>query len=294
MFKLWKQEAKHPDGMSSRVSAREAATLKVVACLRTDAGCQREVNEDSVRYVKPNDPELSASRGELAIVADGMGGALAGEVASRIAVEAVARAYYEKAGEAQRALKLAFIEANRQLYKASISDESLRGMGTTCTALVLREGTAFAAYVGDSRLYLLRRGQIYLMTEDHSAVMEMVKHGVITMQEARHHTDKNIILRALGVAPAIEVATWESSLQLQDGDQYLLCTDGLYDVVEDEEIKEVMSCAPDPQDSCGRLIALARERGGPDNITAAIIALRSARPFEVQSVRATCEVEIKR
>ena len=135
-----------------------------------------------------------------------MGGHSAGEVASGMAVELIPQLYYEAKGEPKVALKEAVEEANRRINNAAAADDSKRGMGTTSTALVIQDGQAFAAHVGDSRLYMQRDGKIYRLTEDHSAVMEMVKLGLITLEESRTHEDKNVILRALGTAPQVEVA----------------------------------------------------------------------------------------
>lgn len=248
---------------------------EIVASVQTDKGCVREANEDSGRYTKPNDATLLVNKGTLLIVADGMGGHASGEVASGMAVELVSRLYYQGQGDSPEAvLKEAVEEANRLIYAASTTDENLNGMGTTCTALALRQGVAFSAHVGDSRIYLRRGGQIYLMTEDHSAVMEMVKHGVITLEEARHHADKNVILRALGTSPEVEATAWEKPLPIHIGDQFLLCSDGLYDLVEDEEIGQALAHATDPHEACEQLIALAKQRGGHDNITVGIVHIQ--------------------
>ena len=251
--------------------AREKYDL--VTSVLSDVGCVRELNEDSGGCVLPDDAGLRASKGVLAIVADGMGGHSAGEVASGLAVEIVSRVYYEEDDEPQSALKKAFQEANRGIYKAAEKDESKKGMGTTCTALVLQNGTAISAHVGDSRLYLVRESQIYLMTEDHSAVMEMVKAGMLTLEQARHHPDKNVILRAMGSHPEVEVATWQEPFPIKAGDSFLVCSDGLYDLVEDEEIKQIVMIN-NPQAACENLIALAKERGGHDNITVVITSLK--------------------
>lgn len=279
----------------TRSGAVLAAQLdyEIVASIQTDKGCVREANEDSGRYTKPNDETILLNKGTLLIVADGMGGHASGEVASGLAIELVSRLYYQGQGDSQTVLKEAVEEANRLIYTASMKDEKLNGMGTTCTALALQQGVAFAAHVGDSRIYLWRGGQVYLMTEDHSEVMEMVRHGVITMEEARHHADKNVILRALGTSPEVEAATWEEPMPIQIGDQFLLCSDGLHDLVEDEEIGQALAKASGPHEACEQLIALAKERGGHDNITVGILSIQPAESniSGVQNLRVTRELK---
>ena len=255
-------------------AAAAAATrpLELVASVQTDKGCVRELNEDSARFVRPSDPAQLAARGALAIVADGMGGHSAGEVASRMAVELVSRLYYETKGEAGAALRHAVEEANRLIHAAAAEDASKEGMGTTCTALAVRGDQAVAAHVGDSRLYMLRDGQLYQLSEDHSAVMEMVKLGIISKEEARTHEDKNVILRALGTSPEVEVSVIEP-FRVGVGDRYLLCSDGLYDLVLDDEIAAALAGAADVHAAGERLIQTAKERGGHDNITVGIVAI---------------------
>ncbi|MGH9766504.1 MAG: Stp1/IreP family PP2C-type Ser/Thr phosphatase [Blastocatellia bacterium] len=247
--------------------------FEVVASVLTDTGCRREINEDCGSFINPTDPSLLARKGCLAIVADGMGGHAAGEVASRIAVVVISRIYYQSDGDAQAALEEAFRAANHEIYDTAMKDRSLYGMGATCTALTLRDGEARVAHIGDSRLYLVRDGEIYLMTEDHSVVMEMVRRGQIEIAEARRHPQKNVILRALGARPEASIETWPEPLLTRPGDQFLLCSDGLSDLVEDEEIKRtVLSSAPNS--ACKTLIAMAKERGGHDNITVGLFSLR--------------------
>lgn len=284
------------NGSGAVAATAELTEYEIAASVQTDKGCVREANEDSGRYAKPNDRTLLLNKGTLLIVADGMGGHASGEVASGMAVELVSRLYYQGQGDSQAVLKEAVEEANRLIYAASIKDEKLNGMGTTCTALVLQQGVAFSAHVGDSRIYLRRGGQVYLMTEDHSAVMEMVKHGIITMEEARHHADKNVILRALGTSPEVEAATWEKPQPIQIGDQFLLCSDGLYDLVEDAEIDQALANATGPHEACEQLIALAKQRGGHDNITVGIVHIQPAggdnsSSADSQNLRITREVE---
>jgi PPM family protein phosphatase len=261
----------------------------------SDVGCVRESNEDNVRHTMPHDPDTLARQGILVMVADGMGGHACGEIASGIAVETISRVYYEKAAEPGQALRHAFEEANRAIHNAARKDQSKKGMGTTCTALALRGGMAFSAHVGDSRLYLMRGGDIYLMSEDHSAVREMVRQGLITGEAARNHPQKNVITRALGTQLRVEVDVYEP-FPVQADDCFLLCSDGLYDLVEDAEIKRVV-LADDLAAACKSLIELAKNRGGHDNVTVAIVAVKplatepSAQSESVE-IPATRELEI--
>ena len=291
MFKRNKKSKKDKGSVKETVALAQPGRFDVVASLLSDVGCVRELNEDSGACIQPDNSELRASKGSLFLVADGMGGHSAGEVASRLAVDVITRIYYEDAGDPESALKKAFREANREIHKAAEKDESKTGMGTTCTALVLQNGTAISAHVGDSRLYLVRQQAIYLMTEDHSAVMEMVKAGLITIEQARHHPDKNVILRAMGSHPEVEVSSWNAPLPVRGGDKFVLCSDGLYDLVEDDEIKERVA-ERDPHSACETLIGLARERGGYDNITVGVIAVESARAEGTRRVKETREAEV--
>jgi serine/threonine protein phosphatase PrpC len=313
MFKLWKKNSKKAGADKARTAplrrqtraaeapaaeapaaqdmVGRAGKFEIVASVQTDVGCHRELNEDCGRIVQPGDSALLAKKGRLVVVADGMGGHSAGEVASSMAVEVINRSYYDDPDDAPSALKNAFHEANRRIHESSLRDKSRNGMGTTCTALVLWNGSALAAHVGDSRLYLIRNEQIYLMTEDHSAVMELVKRGLLTLADARHHPDKNVILRALGSHPSVEVTSWEVPLPVRDGDRFLLCSDGLYDLVEDNEIMSAV-ISEDPHGACGSLITLAKNRGGYDNITVAVLAVSAAESAAPEPVRATREFRV--
>ena len=290
MFRRTRKSSAKPEKVRETVALREPSRFDVVASMLTDVGCVREVNEDSGTFIQPDDPEVLSRKGLLSLVADGMGGHSSGEVASRMAVEVITRTYYEDGGEPQSALKKAFREANRAIHKTAEKDDTKTGMGTTCTALVLQNGTAISAHVGDSRLYLVREGSIYLMTEDHSAVMEMVKAGLISLEQARHHPDKNVILRAMGSHAEVEVTTWQEPFPVKAGDRFLLCSDGLYDLVEDEEIKRIVE-SEEPRSACASLIALAKERGGHDNISVGIVSLLPEGESQTKPVPQTREVE---
>jgi protein phosphatase len=286
MFALWKKlrnrSAHHQENQAQMTlltpTGHDRPALveyEIEGLVATDIGCHRQVNEDRASFIKPDDEERLARKGVLMIVADGMGGHAAGEMASSLAVEIISRVYYETSLEARAALEKAFHQANHEIYRTAQQDHKLSGMGTTCTALALCQGLAFCAHIGDSRLYLVRGGEIYLMSEDHSAVMEMVRRGLMSLEAARHHADKNIILRALGTHPELKIAVWEQPFPVQPEDRFVLCSDGLYDLVEDEEIKQAVLSA-ELQTACRNLIALAKERGGHDNITVGLLRLAAA------------------
>ncbi|MFN8060484.1 MAG: PP2C family serine/threonine-protein phosphatase [Vicinamibacterales bacterium] len=252
----------------------ESPNLDVVVAADTDVGRVRTTNEDSVLAVVPSDAEIRRVRGALTVVADGMGGHAAGEVASSLAIDVVGRAYYEHEGSPREALLAAFEDANRAIFEAA-KTAGQHGMGTTCCALVVCRGHAFCANVGDSRLYLVRGDHIYLMTTDDSAVQDLVTKGVITLDEARHHADRNVILRALGTHETVAVASWSQPFPVRVGDIFVLCSDGLYDLVEDDEIRRTVLSADGPS-ACRALISEAKHRAGTDNISVAIVQLKEA------------------
>ncbi len=244
----------------------------ITASFRSDIGRHREGNEDCWLLEQPRDESLLKQKGILALVADGMGGHAAGDVASKLAASVIRAKYYDSDAPPAQALEESLRAANRALHQMARKQSHLRGMGTTCTALVLWNDVALSAQVGDSRLYLIRNDQIYLMSEDHSAVMEMVRRGAMSLADARQHEDKNIILRALGPQPTVQVSTWQTPFPLRDGDQFVLCSDGLYDLVRDDEIQQTISTRA-PSEACEHLIAVANERGGHDNITIGIVQI---------------------
>jgi protein phosphatase len=251
------------------MKSQNSTTLS--ASIQTDAGCIRKANEDSGRYVRPNDDETQSRKGTLTIVADGMGGHSSGEVASQMAVELISRNYYsDQERDATKALRKAVESANTEIFITSMVNRKFFGMGTTIIALVLLNDRAFAAHVGDSRLYRLRERKLELLTVDHSQVMEMVKQGIITLEEARNHDDKNVILRAVGTQPVVEVEM-SDVFAVKPNDQFLLCSDGLCDMLEDEEIRRIWLDAKDVAAACEQMIEEAKRRGGNDNITVGIV-----------------------
>jgi protein phosphatase len=247
--------------------------------VRSDPGLKRTSNEDSYS----TRPDVG-----LFVVADGMGGHVAGEVASRVAVEAIEAFIHETAGadknrtwpfpfdpsvslEANR-LRAAFRLANRKIASAIADSQDLRGMATTASAVLLGPQGASVAHVGDSRVYVLRSGKLEQITHDHSWVEEQVRAGTLTPTAARQHPWRNVVTRALsgGEDPEVDV----TDIVPRAGERYLLCSDGLFTVVPDGRIAELLGDMKAPLEAIsGALVAAANDAGGPDNITALILQI---------------------
>lgn len=268
-----------------------APELRIEAAVASDPGCVREVNEDCARIIRPDSPEQLARHGVLAVVCDGMGGHEAGEVASQLAVDTIARHVAADNGDPLAMLPRALQAANRAIFAAADATPARRGMGTTCIALLLRGGLAYGAHVGDSRLYLIRHGELFRMTEDHSAVAQLVRDGIISREEARRHPDRNVISRALGSHRDVQVTGWPQPFAVHPGDTFLLSSDGLHDLVGEAELLATAG-GTHPQVACDRLVALARQAGGHDNISVAILAMRAAEDPDRPAPRATRAVEV--
>ncbi len=247
--------------------------MRFVSYAITDKGVVRPRNEDS--YFQDDDLHLY-------VVADGMGGHKGGDVASNMAVaeiENVVRSWEpdqhnEITGvdgpvpEEEAKLVTALKRANTRIWKESEQNPERRGMGTTSTGMLVSNGQATVAHVGDSRAYLIRDNRMMQITEDHSWVNEQVKAGFITDEEARNHRLKNLITRSLGHEATVKVDVVR--LKLEEGDRCFLCSDGLTNLVRDEEIKDIATRLP-PQQALEELVRLANERGGHDNITAVMV-----------------------
>ena len=227
---------------------------------KTDVGMVRDVNQD---YVFVSDTPIG-SLPNLLIVADGMGGHKAGEYASRFATEVVKEEIAKSREESPEAMMTqAIITANQKLREEAEQDQRLHGMGTTLVVATIIDKTLYFANVGDSRLYLINNG-IKQLSKDHSLVQEMVRLGGINQEEAKHHPDKNIITRAVGGREKVEVDFFEYRLKI--GDTILMCTDGLSNMVEDEEILGIVRRSRDVVEAVEQLIESAKEHGGSDNI----------------------------
>lgn len=247
--------------------------MQLSVAATTDVGRIRAGNEDSL-YADA-DPE----RG-LFIVADGMGGHAAGEIASEMAVQIVAREMAEvrsMAGEPPLlAMASALRAANRAIFERTIVEADKQGMGTTASCLMLGTGRFIIGHIGDSRIYLLRDGVFRQVTKDHSYVQEQVDAGFLTPEQARYHPYSNVITRCVGANAAVEADVLTGELQI--GDLYLVASDGLTGMVEDPQLKKIMETKATPGAMVNSMINEANKRGGLDNITAIVVQVMSLKP----------------
>lgn len=251
--------------------------MRIVSCGITDVGLKRSQNEDNFLI----NEELN-----LFVVADGMGGHNGGEYASAICVNTVEEIVESmEVGDevpideddpvelVREKLRYALRLSGRRIYEKAAESPEFHGMGTTAVAMLVENGNAFIAHVGDSRLYLVRGDRVEQVTEDHSFVARQVKAGVLTEEEAKSHRMRNVIYRSLGYQEDVEVDV--QVLAIKNGDRFLLCSDGLSGHVEDHEIFDFLNHGG-PQDAARRMIDLACDRGGEDNITAVVALVDEA------------------
>ena len=261
-------------GLRSPPPTRRPITLAPNFCYtcagRTDVGVIRSGNEDNYLMIADDG---------VFIVADGMGGHAAGEVASEMAVRIIARELGDLTGctdaEAADKVRNAIVEANSAIFQRTLAEQDKRGMGTTATAMILLNGNYLIGQVGDSRAYVLRDGTLTQLTKDHSYVQEQVDAGYLSAEEARTHPYSNVITRCVGanvdVAPDVYLGS------LRSGDVYLIASDGLTGMIEDEDLLRMMLKGQTPQQLADDLVGEANRRGGLDNVTVIIVRIDSAR-----------------
>ena len=246
----------------------------------TDRGLVRGHNEDALGCFVPQDPVVLASKGCLYVVADGIGGARAGEVASACAVEWIGKSYYDSpAVDEVESLRAAFQAAHEEILRQAVQRDA-PGMGTTAVALVVLGSQAVVANVGDSPAYLVRRGQGRQLSEEHSWVALALAEGLITPDQAERFPHRHVITRNLGMEKPLEVY-FSPAIPLEPGDSLLLCSDGLSNLVTLEEIAATAgNQALSPQEAVQQLASLALQRGAPDNVTAVLVRVSAfpARP----------------
>lgn len=236
-------------------------------------GMRRSENQDYHDFFSPENGEYNR-KGLLVVLADGMGGHAGGAKASRTAVETVMQEYYRSnSPDIEASLETAFLAANEKVFTIGQSEEEYEGMGSTLTAVVIKKGLLYFAHVGDSRGYIADEHGISQFTEDHSFVASLVKAGAIRPEDAKQHPEGNVITRAIGIRAELEVDVDEEPIALQKNQYILLCCDGLWGQVPDEEIHDTIRQYREPNDICEKLVEKANESGGPDNITVVVVRI---------------------
>jgi PPM family protein phosphatase len=239
----------------------------------SDVGCQRENNEDRYSYWEPAADSEFPLKGRLAIVADGMGGYEGGQEASRLAVEVIEEVYAKAvAGDPRSWLLEGFQAAHQRIQEYAEKYPDLHGMGTTCTAIALLERQLYYAHVGDSRLYMVRGSSISRLTHDHSYVSRLVENGVLKAEEAESHPQRHILTAALGAGASVTPDCPPQPVSLESGDVLVLCTDGLWGLLTENEIQAAVA-GKTAAEICDHLVDTAKRRGGPDNITMQVLRI---------------------
>ena len=262
--------------MSEQPSSEQGVprNLTVRATLRTDVGLVRSENQDFGACTTVIEEQQSPSRSRLLIVADGMGGHRGGATASRLATETVKSHFLAVDGsDMVSALRESLLAANARIFNEAQANPELRGMGTTTSVLAVREGHGWLAHVGDSRIYRVRGDSIEQLTEDHSLVATMVREGLLTSEEAENHPRRNVLQRSMGVAAEVDVDV-RGPLELQEGDTFILCSDGLHGVVKEHELKEIAK--ESIESAADEFLKRALERGAPDNVTVIVARVEIA------------------
>ena len=244
-----------------------------IACL-TDVGRQRENNEDSYLYWEPASDDQFRLKGRLAVIADGMGGYEGGQEASRLAVETVRHIFEDKFAGPQATLLAALAEAHLNIQRYADEHPQFQGMGTTCTALSIVDRQLCFAHIGDSRLYLVRTDSVARLTRDHSYVGRLVESGIVRSEDAESHPQRHILTAALGSGRDLIPDSPDLPVALEEGDTLVLCTDGLWSLVHEDDIARVVRAGA-PAQACAQLVQMALDRGGPDNITVLILRVKA-------------------
>lgn len=266
--------ASDPSADVDTPQAADRPSFRYQCALRTDVGMRRAMNQDAIA-VAPSDERSDSTPGErFLIVADGMGAHAAGELASKIAVDTVPHVFAKsKNSAAPDALRKSIREANERIYAKGSSSPEFEGMGTTCSCLLLADGMALVGHVGDSRVYRMRQGALEQLTFDHSLVWEMAAASNVTEDKVPAYIPKNVITRSLGPHEVVNIDL-EGPYAVEQDDRYLLCSDGLTGVVNDQMIGALMQVLS-PQEAVETLVDLANLAGGPDNISIAIAKAES-------------------
>ncbi|BBL57244.1 protein phosphatase [Methylomonas koyamae] len=269
MKKLWSAWFDKPKASRYRNLAEPIADYFPEIGLLSDAGVVRSSNQDHIGCIR-----FANDRNLVAVIADGMGGHQSGEIASRIAVEVFQKNFsgYLRNADCRQALLKCFADANAEVFRSGQALAENHGMGTTLVALAVIDGLAYYGNTGDSRLYLCRSGQVRQLSQDHTVVAELLNAGLISAESAANHPDRNVITSAIGTRQTTKADIADVALPIEIGDCFVLCSDGLYDLVGDGEIAEISAARP-AQEACKVLVDLANQRGGYDNISVAVVKI---------------------
>jgi protein phosphatase len=238
----------------------------------SDTGLRKEENQDYLSYY--DGP--THKNGLLLVLADGIGGRPGGGTASKVAVETLMEYFYSKKNiNIPVVIKKGFKEANRVVIEKGDQDISLNGMGCTMNAVVLRDDKMYHNNVGDSRGYIISGDEISQFSTDHSFVSDLIKAGAITEEDALTHPERHVLTKAIGIDPKLNIESNKEYLSIKNGQYLILCCDGLYGVVPDEEILDTVNTLKSPDDICKKLIEKANENGGPDNISVIVVRINN-------------------
>lgn len=243
---------------------------------QSDHGCVRAENQDSVLIINHPAGHPYHSIGVLAMVADGMGGHAAGGQASRMAVEIIGSILSQCSNESSACANIlsAMEHANAAIFSAANAQPDWKGMGTTLSLLWLLGNRAFVGHIGDTRIYQVQKDRLVRVTEDDTVIANLLKSSVISVEEALRHPDRSVLTKAMGTQAKVGFTVFELATPAVSGDQFLLCSDGLHDLVADNELYNVITSA-NALTACYQLIALARERGAHDNVSVVVVSLKS-------------------
>lgn len=264
MFSFLKRSIKTP--ITPNVDLYETQAIAI-----TDIGEVRTNNEDNIIYFKPHKESVKKAKGTLAIVCDGMGGHNSGEIASQMAIDAIVKAYYNSKGSIENTLKKALITAHDKIKRFGEKNQEHARMGTTCTAVVIHNATLYVAQAGDSRAYLINNKRLKQLTKDHTYVQHLVDSGVITEAEKENHPNRNMVTMVLGTQNQFVPDTYVFKNAFGPDDTLLLCSDGLYEYVNDQELESIIM-SNNLEDAAQVLIDMAKKRGGHDNISVILVA----------------------
>jgi protein phosphatase len=266
-----KKQKKSSDSNSRSDSIRIKPISAIHYAGLSDKGLRRASNKDSYGVFPEDIHSFMNPKGQLFIVADGIGGLIDGKEASEYAVDIVQKTYFSnQKDEIAKNLLDAFEKANKKICQTLNATDPFQKIGTTCTALLVTQNQAYIAHVGDTSIYRVRENEIVKLTEDHTEIADQVRTGVLTREEAKHHPESSVLSRALGSESDVEIEIHES-VPIQGGDRFVLCSDGL-GKISSEEIKDIV-ISKSPQEASEKFVQMANERGGEDNITVLVLHL---------------------